>query len=86
MVYIGTREYKYGRMIMYHMGADTLDELHKVASLVGVDKKHFQDKPERPHYDICKSNKFKAIKLGYAKEVDDRVLIKMWIEQSKKNK
>ena len=63
MVYVGTREYKYGRMIMSHMAADSLEELHQMAQAVGVAKRHFQDKKVKPHYDICKQNKQKAIEL-----------------------
>jgi hypothetical protein len=77
MVYIGKNEYKYGRMIMSHMAADTIEELHKMAQNIGISKKHFQDKKGKPHYDICKQNKQKAIKLG-AIEVNDRELIKLF--------
>lgn len=77
MVYIGTRKYKYGRMLMSHMAADTLEELHEMADLIGVNRKHFQDKPGKPHYDICQKMKQKAIELG-AKEVDDRELIRLY--------
>jgi len=76
MVYVGTREYKLGRMIMSHMIADTLDELHEMASLIGVSKKHFQNKPKKPHYDVCKQMKKKAISLG-AKQVNDREIIRI---------
>jgi hypothetical protein len=77
MVYVGKREYKYGRMTMSHMAADGLDELHEMAKAIGVHKRHFQDKPRKPHYDICKQNKLKAIKLG-AIEVDDRKIIELY--------
>jgi len=77
MVYVGTREYRYGRMIMSHMAADTLDELHDMAKNIGVNGTHFQDKKGKPHYDICKQNKMKAIQLG-AQEVDDRKLIELY--------
>lgn len=76
MVYVGTREYKYGRMIMSHMVADTLDELHKMANNIGIARKHFQNKKGKPHYDICKQNKLKAIELG-ANEVNDRKIIEV---------
>lgn len=62
---------------MSHMAADTLKELHKMANAVGLFKKHFQRKPGKPHYDICKQNKLKAIKLG-AIEVDDRKIIELF--------
>jgi hypothetical protein len=77
MVYVGTREYKYGRMIMSHMAADSLDELHQMAQAIGVAKRHFQNKKGKPHYDICKQNKQKAIELG-AMEVNDREIIKLY--------
>lgn len=77
MVYIGTRKYPYVRMIMSHMAADTLVELHEMADQIGVNRKHFQDKPGKPHYDICQQMKRKAIELG-AKEVDDRELIRLY--------
>lgn len=64
-------------MIMSHMAADTLVELHEMADQIGVNRKHFQDKPGKPHYDICQQMKRKAIELG-AKEVDDRELIRLY--------
>jgi hypothetical protein len=73
-VYIGTRKYKYGRWVLSHMVADTLEELHKAAQWAGLDKKWFQDKPKRPHYDICQIRKELAIRHG-AILVNDRVLI-----------
>lgn len=76
MVYVGTREYKLGRMIMSHLVADTIEELHKMAKDIGVSRKHFQNKKSKPHYDICKQNKTKAINLG-AIEVNDRYIIKL---------
>jgi hypothetical protein len=77
MVYVGKREYSLGRMIMSHMAADSLDELHLMAKRIGVAKRHFQDKKDKPHYDICKQNKLKAIELG-AVEVDDRKIIELY--------
>ena len=84
MVYIGKRKYKYGRMIMSHMAADDIHELHGMALFIGIDKKHFQHKEGKPHYDICQEKKKDAIKLG-AKEVDDREIITMWRESNFKN-
>jgi hypothetical protein len=79
-VYVGKREYAFARLKLSHMVADTLEELHAMADKVGVSRKYFQAKPERPHYDICKSSKLMAIKLG-AQEVDDRVIIEMFNNQ-----
>lgn len=76
MVYVGRRRYKVGRMLLSHMIADSLEELHEMAKRIGVDKKHFQDKPGKPHYDVCQSKKELAIRFG-AKLVDDREIISM---------
>jgi len=74
MVYVGRRRYKLGNMWMSHMVADNLNELHEMARSIGVDRKHFQDKPAKPHYDVCRSRKELAISFG-AKLVDDREII-----------
>jgi hypothetical protein len=74
MVYIGKRQYRLGRMLMSHMVADTLNELHDMADKLGIARRYFQDKKGRPHYDICKSSKSKAITLG-AKEVSEKWII-----------
>jgi predicted alpha/beta superfamily hydrolase len=83
MVYVGKNEYRYGRMILHHMAADTLEELHSMAEHIGV-RKHFQNKPGKPHYDICKSNKAKAIAAG-AIEVEDREIIKLFRRYNNKD-
>ena len=59
------------------MAADTIEELHQMAQEVGVAKRHFQNKQGKPHYDICKQNKLKAIELG-AIEVNDREIIELY--------
>lgn len=77
MILVGKREYKLGNMIMSHMASDSLEELHKMAQLIGIDKRHFQNKVGKPHYDICKEKKALAIKAG-ANLVDDREIIKLF--------
>lgn len=52
-----------GRMKMCHMMADSLEELHAMADKLGLKREWFQD-GRFPHYDICKSNREKAISLG----------------------
>ena len=76
MVLIGKNKYKFGRMYLSHMASDSLAELHDIAEKLGV-RKHFQNKKGKPHYDICQSNKLKAIQLG-AVEVSDKEIIKMF--------
>lgn len=76
MIYIGKRQYKYGRMLMSHMISDkSIEELHQFAKLMGIRRIHFQNKDGKPHYDICKDKKKKALKLVGVIEADDRDLI-----------
>lgn len=75
-VYVGTMEWPFGRMIMFHLVADNVDELHEIVDKIGVNRKWFQNKKEDglPHYDICKAKKVLAIKHG-AIEMNDRDII-----------
>ena len=50
----------FGRMAMCHMKADTEDELHAMAALIGVARRWYQG----DHYDVCQSKRAKAIQLG----------------------
>lgn len=52
----------------------SLDELHAFASLVGLKRAWFQDKPGRPHYDLTKSRRDVAVDAG-AVEVPSRQAI-----------
>lgn len=79
MVLIGKNKYKYRGMIMSHICSDSLIELHAMATKIGVDTKHFQNKEGKSHYDICQRKKKMALVLG-AKEVSDKELILMWRE------
>lgn len=67
-VYVDSPLWAYGRMIMCHMIADSLDELHAMAAHIGVEQRWFQYAPLRsskfPHYDIAKSKRALAIKRG----------------------
>ena len=73
-VYVDEPKYKYGRMIMCHMIADTLEELHEMADSIEVRRKWFQNDASWPHYDICKAKRAIAVKIG-AIEVTSRELI-----------
>ena len=50
-------------MIMCHMVADTLDEMHEMAEKVGV-RQYYQQHAKYPHYDICQSKRTQALVLG----------------------
>lgn len=66
-----------GRMLMCHMAADTLGELHAMADRIGVARRHFQNKPTHPHYDICKAKRALAVRAG-AREVSSRELVSIF--------
>lgn len=71
-VYVDSMRAQYGRLVMCHMIADTLEELHAMADAIGVKRQWFQHKNKRlPHYDICMSKRALAVKLG-AQEIDQR--------------
>lgn len=74
-VYVGSLEFGFGRMKMSHMASADIDALHEMAAKIGIARKWFQNIPEHPHYDICKSKKQLAISFG-AIEVSDKELIR----------
>ena len=73
-VYVDEPKHAYGRMVMCHMVADTLDELHAMADHIGVARRWFQRGSSHPHYDICKSKRALAVQAG-AVEVDRKGLV-----------
>lgn len=80
-VYVDNAQHGYGRMIMCHMFSPVIDELHYMASLIGVARKWFQDpatmpKVSWPHYDIAKSKRALAVSLG-AVECDKYCMVAM---------
>jgi hypothetical protein len=62
-------------MIMCHMIADDLDELHRMASAIGMSREWFQPL-SFPHYDVSLTRRARALKLG-AVEVDRRQLVRV---------
>ena len=70
-VYVDNAFIPYGRMLMCHMGADSLTELHEMADKVGLKRRWFQEHKLIPHYDLCKRKRGLAIELG-AIEVSSR--------------
>ena len=68
-VYVDDMKAPYGRMIMCHMIADSTEELLDMADKIGVARKWIQNKgSHQEHFDICLSNRAKAVKAG-AKEI-----------------
>lgn len=85
-VYVDQMKIPYGRMLMCHMLADSLDELHDMAQKLGLKRQWFQNaEGSTPHYDICQEKRAKAIELG-AVEIDRRrtvEIIQDWRERGK---
>ena len=52
-----------------HLLADTRAELHRMADLVGMPRRFFQDHPWRWHHDLPEHLRPRAVELG-AREVD----------------
>jgi hypothetical protein len=65
-VYVDRAKNGFGRMLMSHLIADSLDELHAMADTIGVARRWFQASPPAsfPHYDIAQSKRALAIEEG----------------------
>jgi hypothetical protein len=72
-VYVDNPKHAYGRMTMCHMLADTAEELHAMADLIGIARRWYQTDASFPHYDISKGKRTLAVQAG-AIEVDRRGL------------
>jgi len=84
-VYVDAGKNPFGRMVMCHMLADSLLELHEMADKLGLKRSWFQQ-TSTPHYDVCQSKRKAAVALG-AKEIDRNqvvALIRYWREQKTK--
>lgn len=63
-VYVDKAIYKYRRMIMCHMVADSPAELHAMARKIGVRRRWYQADASTPHYDVCKGKRALAVRAG----------------------
>jgi len=65
MVYVDSERIPYRGMKMSHMVADTLDELHAMATRLGLRESWFQtSRLGIPHYDVCDSYRRRALSMG----------------------
>jgi len=81
MTYVDAAVWPYGRMMMCHLLADTVEELHAMADHLGVSRRWFQN-DRYPHYDICKAKRAIAVQLG-ATEISRREFVFLALAQSK---
>lgn len=62
-VYVDNYRGKFRGMVMSHMMADSLEELHEFAAKLGMKREWFQNK-SAPHYDVCQAKREEAFELG----------------------
>lgn len=67
-VYVDRCENPFHGMLMCHMLADSLKELHEMADKIGMRREWFQPK-STPHYDLCQTRRKLAVLHG-AIEID----------------
>lgn len=65
-VYLDSARHRFGRMLMCHMIADELGELHAMAAAIGMQPWWFQAAPPAsfPHYDVSLSRRKRALAHG----------------------
>lgn len=65
-VYVDDVRHRFGRMIMCHMWADSVDELLAMADRIGVARRWLQQPPKASwvHFDISSSKKLLARQYG----------------------
>lgn len=80
-VYVDDMRAKYRRMVMCHMIADTVLELHFMADNIGVARRHFQQTKSGPHYDICLSYKSRAVARGAIQITQREAAAIMWCQR-----
>ena len=75
-IYVDCERNSFQGMVMCHMVADTPDELHAMASAIGMRREWYQSpmKASFPHYDVPLPRRVLAIKNG-AKEITARELV-----------
>lgn len=72
-VYVDRARNPFRGMLMCHMVADTLDELHAMAAAIGMPRRAYQPR-SFPHYDVPLDRRSLALGLG-AVEVDRRGIV-----------
>lgn len=73
-VYVDSEAIRWRGRQWCHLVADSLDELHRFAALLGLRRSWFQSKARYPHYDVTMAVRNKALLLG-AVDADRATLI-----------
>lgn len=76
-VYVDSANLPYRNMIMCHMIADDIEELHIMASKIGMKREWFQGNASFPHYDIPLFRKDKALSFGAIQVTRRQLALKM---------
>lgn len=63
-VYVDQARNRFRGMVMCHMIADTLEELHAMADAIGLKREWFQDARAAAHYDLSLSHRRAALANG----------------------
>lgn len=73
-VYVDSEAIRWRGREWCHLVADSLDELHSFATLLGLQRSWFQGKGRYPHYDVTIAVRNRALLLG-AIDADRTTLI-----------
>lgn len=66
-IYIDPASFPYRGLMYCHMATDgNIEELHEMATRLGLKPGWFQDKPGHPHYDLSPNKRALAVKYGAA--------------------
>jgi hypothetical protein len=75
-VYVDKAMHPFRGMMMCHMLADSLEELHAMAARLGLRREWFQGDASTPHYDLSQPKRALAIAYG-AIEIDRRKTVEI---------
>lgn len=75
-VYVDNARIPYRGMRMCHMTADSIGELHEMATAIGLRRSWFQPK-SIPHYDVCLAKRAQAVRLGAIEETSRQTVARV---------